>query len=931
MYKQISIFLIVVTFFVQNMAGVCIQGHVEYGKFSYTCGQLDTMNNLLLPIKLTADEIDATESNKLRLDCHEHNKINDYQDFKTINKFSVQNLTTLHIVYCPVNANFTFTNFLNIFNVSTVSKIFYESTKATNVTLINGDFFESMENLTELTIKVTSDTYIHSDLLKNLKNLRVLIVHDGHIKFTTNFFENTPHLQVIEFSSSNGQYLPQNLFENLHNLINLQLFKNNHIEYLPDLLFRDAKNLLKLNLSGNRIRNISENLFKSLGKLEGLDLSGNQISSISDIFVNQKNLKILYITHNSLTTLKSDVFKRLTHLETLALEYNQLSFEYSNPFNHVRDLRVLDLSHNNITSILHTWKIVLTKLTKLNLAYNQIKSVGFRDIFFGRQSHSTKLDLSNNLIEVIDFSESDIESKSLYIDEIEISNNPINCNCKIHNLVRYFKKDEKIAEVHNVFKLIASDLKCAGPKKFQDHDVRELEVKDLSCPISSKDNCPQKCNCHVTKFDHSTIVNCSNSNLTRIPSKLPQNNFYPNIKLYLDNNNLGSFDINETFANHSGYQNVRELYIQNNRLSEITWLPNQLRVIKLHSNRLEQINITILQNLPNLTNLTLHQNPWMCECNDFTTNLKNYIQENYTIFEKKHLTQILCDTTPFTAINDLCARQKLWITMAISILTATATTALLIVVFYKYEIAIRVWCYKHKVLLWWVYEKENDNDKNKKYDAFVCHAHQDEDFVTQQLIPNLEECESPFKLCVHSRDWLAGRTIPDQIARTILESRRVLVLLSPHLLESSWALQEFRVAHKNALDERRSRVIVIKLAEVDEKKLDPELKDYLKLNTYIEWGHSRFWDNLRYALPHQKPLSRREEILSQQITQALLKDTTNDSNQFELPTTQPISVNQQTSGIPQVTARDNTKDPLMHDLLDNLQIVQNKNSNRNIA
>lgn len=147
------------------------------------------------------------------------------------------------------------------------------------------------------------------------------------------------------------------------------------------------------------------------------------------------------------------------------------------------------------------------------------------------------------------------------------------------------------------------------------------------------------------------------------------------------------------------------------------------------------------------------------------------------------------------------------------------------------------------------------------------------------------------------------------------------------------ALQEFRAAHKNALDERRSRVIVIKLAEVDEKKLDPELKDYLKLNTYIEWGHSRFWDNLRYALPHQKPLSRREEMLSQQITEALVTDTTNNNNQLELPTitTQPISVNQQTSAISQVTASDNTKDPLMHDLLNNLQILQNKNLNRNIA
>ena len=78
-------------------------------------------------------------------------------------------------------------------------------------------------------------------------------------------------------------------------------------------------------------------------------------------------------------------------------------------------------------------------------------------------------------------------------------------------------------------------------------------------------------------------------------------------------------------------------------------------------------------------------------------------------------------------------------------------------------------------------------------------------------------------------------------------------MLSKNFIESVWGQMEFRAAHSQAMDEGRSRVIIIIYGQIDNvKNMDPELKTYIKMNTYVKWGDIYFWSKLKYALPHQR-------------------------------------------------------------------------------
>lgn len=163
----------------------------------------------------------------------------------------------------------------------------------------------------------------------------------------------------------------------------------------------------------------------------------------------------------------------------------------------------------------------------------------------------------------------------------------------------------------------------------------------------------------------------------------------------------------------------------------------------------------------------------------------------------------------------------------------------------RYGQSIKIFLYARGICLCCMAEEELD--AGRQYDAFISFTHEDEKFVVEDLLPELEKT---YKICIHFRDWTVGDMIPTQIARSVESSRRTIVVLSNKFVKSLWGLLEFRTAHISALSEGRVRVIVVIIDDVTkDDTLDLQLRGYLLTNTYLKWGDPWFWDKLKYAMP----------------------------------------------------------------------------------
>ncbi|XP_030369790.1 protein toll [Scaptodrosophila lebanonensis] len=732
---------------------------------------------------------------------------------------------------------------------------------------------------------------------KKLKQVRLLNNRVSMPTLPPRLFANLPELHTLSLRSD-LETLPADLLDHSTQLVNLSL-TNNYLNMLPAGLFKHQVNMLSLNLRRNRLTHLPDMLFDHTENLVDLNLADNLLTEISkDLFGKLTRLERLTLNNNQLKIVHPEAFAATTQLRFINLENNMIDLmggdmqsETATPFSHLEQLEVLNLRNNSIMFIYNDWKYNLLSLQELDLAYNKLSLLDYTDLqFLSRRDVS--INITHNQLHSINFFANLDVSPTNTVVSVDLNDNPLSCDCGLMRFVQFIRRDIN-PDYRNQIDLQTEQLKCAGPSALADRFVGDVDPRELLCPFDQsvdprERRCPLGCDCMVRTFDKALIVNCSFGNLSAMP-QLPE--LPPSLhimELYLENNSLQQLPA----GNKSGYANVTHLYLAGNSLSEVEvhQLPSHLRKLDLRNNRLRSLNSGVLEFLNRTMtkkSLYLSNNPWVCNCT--AKELLIFTQNNYDRIADR--SDMLCvdaeQPTPMEdlSVNDICSESQRVVYALIIVVALTAFLVSLTAAFYyKYELEIKIWLYAHNLCMWFVTEEEVD--KNKKFDAFISFSQKDYSFVENHLVPQLEHGPIKFQLCVHDRDWKVGCFIPENIVRSVSDSRRTIIVLSHNFIQSEWAKLEFRAAHRSALNEGRSRVIVIIYSDIgDVEKLDDELKAYLKMNTYLKWGDPLFWDKLRYAMPHRAPY--RNGVLAK----SKLMGSTDDSLQLtkSSPGTPPLT------------------------------------------
>ncbi|XP_060556353.1 toll-like receptor 4 [Ruditapes philippinarum] len=315
----------------------------------------------------------------------------------------------------------------------------------------------------------------------------------------------------------------------------------------------------------------------------------------------------------------------------------------------------------------------------------------------------------------------------------------------------------------------------------------------------------------------------------------------------------------------SGLINLEKLILRDNFLAQFEvnlQTMKKLNHINLRHNLLFQFSDYILHEFEHLAvnNLTidLYKNNLSCSCKHLNLlkwmsnskinfqNLKDYscIDENG---ESRNMSS---PHELYAELFEYCKSYTLliFISSAIFVLALTVITVCIV---YRYRWNLRYIYYSGKMRMKG-YIPIKDDGSDFDHDVFVSFANEDNSFVRDFAIPELEE-KRHLRLLLHDRDFRPGEFVHDNIVKAICTSKKTLIVMSDAFLQSVWCRFEMHMARMEAIKTERNVLTVVLLKDVPTAGLPLEIVDIIRQKTYLEFPHEdahreQFWDRLFEAL-----------------------------------------------------------------------------------
>ena len=143
--------------------------------------------------------------------------------------------------------------------------------------------------------------------------------------------------------------------------------------------------------------------------------------------------------------------------------------------------------------------------------------------------------------------------------------------------------------------------------------------------------------------------------------------------------------------------------------------------------------------------------------------------------------------------------------------------------------------------------------RNREFDAFIIyHFDSDHGFVVNDLAPALEE-DKDFKLFIHSRDFIPGHDIKDNIEEGINSSNNAIIVMSQGFVDSLWGKEEFTHCYIENMKDPSFNLFVIMMQPADTlANLSNYMKSLFATKTYLKINDPELFSKLATLLENAR-------------------------------------------------------------------------------
>ena len=720
---------------------------------------------------------------------------------------------------------------------------------------------------------------------------------DGNEMLRLGSLSNSSSIENLDLNVNNLTYIPAYCFNGLKFLKTLNL-SYNYVKYIGAFAF--PENLEYLGLYGNELLDLNS-INQNLPQLHTLEIGHNNLTKFN---IYLPSVVYFDISENPLASLSLQLCKKMPSLQNIFLE--KLKIEYIN-----RDLfgrlscnnwRHVSLARNLI-SRLDVHAMLLGVTDGIDYSRNPLESIpmypnfGFYQsyLYFNNCSIKNIAPLAFQYMQLLKY----VELRGNHIQyfprmgfgstEYDLRYNPIVCSCHLRWLHGHPTRRNYLFT------------NCMDPITGSIEIFDILPLDRLLCQHGL--SCAQGCVCFGVNTSTVTIVKCSSRFLAAIPLKLTpeadiiyldHNQFrkprFPKVndkmaasQLFLQNSeiNILEQDLFSTFpflqlidlSNNElevlnmdvfhGLRELRKLFLHGNHIHQMYGgaagynLPN-LQVITLHGNELHTVPQSLdftIRSSP-FTNLTLAGNPWECAACAGPV-FRKWLAQHAGIVSDAADIRCKQSQLPVLDINTTTLEYAKCVN-AIRTLTNTRwgiTAGLAVSLVLLLISLVLAYCFRDHILVLlynnFDFLKRRRRELDVLYDVRIIYDETDErvrQWVVGELLQVLEAEWGPNVFLVE-RDMLAGGNHAEEIAKSIRQSKRTLIVVSQNFVDNEWAQFAYQAAFQFQIENELHGVLVVAWEPVEMDPLEHSIKVYFETKQVMCRASRRFWPVLKSKLP----------------------------------------------------------------------------------